>query len=714
MFAELTDAHQISKQDSPLPKVLPSLRHELQLYESYPDAQGSPCWTIVDPITNISHRIGLAEFLVLKHWSLKTPQAILDQIHASSTIKLTIDELTTIYQFLSQQQLLKDDARTVQQRHIRYLESQQNPFKRILHSYLYFRLPLLKPTALLNQLNQMTSWIHWRSATLALIGLFILASALLLQSWEQFWASLTASFNASGLLGYLLALTVTKSLHELGHGLMATRFGLRVSHMGVIFILGWPLLYTDTNEAWKLRSRRQRLLIDAAGILTELWVACLATIAWHLVQSPDLKQIFFYLATTSWLLTLTLNISPFMRFDGYYIASDALNFPNLHERAFAQAKNTLRKLLFGQPDQQVEHFSPWQTRTLVGFAMLVWLYRLVLFFGIALAVYHFFFKALGIALFLLEIYWFILKPIMKELSTWRILWQQNRSSQRKLILSLILCSLIAGLFIPFSWTEKVVAKIQPANSIPLVAAESGQLTFLQDSKHYIKRGETVFSITQPKLNTAIHTNQLRLEALAQQQNTLLGLSGALEQRLILNQLQKVLLAQQATLMTRSTNLSMKAEFDGYLIDIPDVLKKDVWIKQGQLLGYLVDDQVWQGVLFVPESAINDLFIGQQVSLISSGIEMQSLKGSISNISHSPLTKLPNEFLSTKYGGDISVMDQGTGLTPRDQLYMVEVNLPTPNLHALQMGYGFFETKPQSLFQRYLQPSYFLLLKQINF
>ena len=38
------------------------------------------------------------------------------------------------------------------------------------------------------------------------------------------------------------------------------------------------------------------------------------------------------LATTSWVLTLAVNASPFMRFDGYFILADLVDMPNLHER----------------------------------------------------------------------------------------------------------------------------------------------------------------------------------------------------------------------------------------------------------------------------------------------------------------------------------------------------------------------------------------------
>ena len=55
-----------------------------------------------------------------------------------------------------------------------------------------------------------------------------------------------------------------------------------------------------------------------------------------------------------------------------------------------------------------------------------WLYRFFLFIGIAILVYNIAFKALGIFLFVVEIWFFILRPITKEVSTW---WEHKSDYQ---------------------------------------------------------------------------------------------------------------------------------------------------------------------------------------------------------------------------------------------------------------------------------------------
>ncbi|MFV0371668.1 MAG: site-2 protease family protein [Azonexus sp.] len=230
-----------------------------------------------------------------------------------------------------------------------------------------------------------------------------------------------ASGNAAGtiMLGFALALVVSKTLHELGHAVVATRLGVRVAHMGVAFLVMWPMLYTDTGESWRLRSHRQRLAISIAGVSVEMALAGLATLAWALLDDGALRQAALYLATTGWVLSLALNASPFMRFDGYFILSDVLDFPNLHERAGAQARVWLRRNLLGLNDPWPEMLARKTRRALIVFAFTTWLYRLIVFLDIALMVYFFFFKALGIFLMLVELVWFIARPAWSELAVWK-------------------------------------------------------------------------------------------------------------------------------------------------------------------------------------------------------------------------------------------------------------------------------------------------------
>jgi putative peptide zinc metalloprotease protein len=200
--------------------------------------------------------------------------------------------------------------------------------------WLARRLPQVAPL--------FSPWFFRLTGVVLLFGLF--------ECYRQraaFSATLIESLTFKGLLGYAVALTFVKTLHELGHAFTAKRKGCRVPTMGVAFLVMWPVAYTDVNEVWKLPRRQDRFAVGAAGIVTELIVAAWATLAWALLPDGALRSVTFLLATTTWISTLVINASPFMRFDGYFLMMDYLDFPNLHARSFALARWDLRERLSG-------------------------------------------------------------------------------------------------------------------------------------------------------------------------------------------------------------------------------------------------------------------------------------------------------------------------------------------------------------------------------
>ena len=271
----------------------------------------------------------------------------------------------------------------------------------------------------------------------------MLGAVLVLRQWDAFQSTFLHFFSLEGVLFYAVTLALVKSAHELGHALVAKWQGCRVASMGVAFLVLFPVLYTDTTDAWRLQSRTKRLRIVTAGVRVELCLALLATFLWNFLPDGPLRSAAFFVATTSWVTSLLVNISPFLRFDGYYAFSDWLGIENLQSRAFALGRWSLRRILFGLDDPLPEPLPRRRCRIMIIYAWCTWLYRFFLFLGIALIVYQLFFKLLGIVLFLVEILWFIVFPMTKELKVWFQRRQDFRASPARILSWLAL----AGLFL---------------------------------------------------------------------------------------------------------------------------------------------------------------------------------------------------------------------------------------------------------------------------
>ena len=122
-----------------------------------------------------------------------------------------------------------------------------------------------------------------------------------------------------------------KILHELGHAYAARHFGARVPVIGLAFLVMFPILYTDTTDVWRIQEKRSRTLINGAGITVELCIAAISLLLWAFLPDGIFRSIAFFAATTSWAMSLFVNLNPWMRFDGYYLISDLLGVENLQK-----------------------------------------------------------------------------------------------------------------------------------------------------------------------------------------------------------------------------------------------------------------------------------------------------------------------------------------------------------------------------------------------
>src|SRR6185369_11766517 len=258
------------------------------------------------------------------------------------------EEVQELAEFLAANQLLAPHspaARASLSR--RHAGSQKSWLSQVLHHYLFFRLPIWRPDAFLARTVGLTEIFFTPGFIVLVVGLLGVDLYLLSREWYSFTDALGRMLTPHAFLYYAVAVSFSKIVHESGHAYAARRYGVRVPTMGIAFLVLMPFLYTDTGETWKLSDHRKQLVIACAGMAAELMLAVFSTFLWALSPEGAAKNVLFVLASTTWVMTLAVNVSPFMRFDGYFVISDLLQFPNLHERATACAKWWLRKTFFG-------------------------------------------------------------------------------------------------------------------------------------------------------------------------------------------------------------------------------------------------------------------------------------------------------------------------------------------------------------------------------
>lgn len=661
-----------------LARPLPGLREDLALIEAAPRRDGSPAWMVHDPVANRFYQLGWLEFELLSRWGAATAGDVLGQTFDQTGLAVSAEELANLVEFLARHHLLRASEPAAAQALITEAASARDArLKRLLHDYLFFRIALVRPQAWLERWLPRVRFVAGPAFLCLTAVATVLGLVLALRQWDVFLHSLGASMSLSGLVGYAVALAVAKTLHELGHAFTATHYRIRVAHMGVAFLVLWPMLYTDTGEAWKLANRRQRFAIAAAGMAVELGLAGFATLAWSLTPDGAVRDALFFLATVSWLMTVAINASPFMRFDGYFLLSDALDLPNLHQRAFAQARHGLRRAVLGRGPafDPPETFEAGPRRALIAFAWLTWLWRLVVFVGIALAVYHFFFKALGILLFAVEIAWFIVRPLATEVGHWASL---RRHAQAGYVArSLVIALAVLGLFaIPWRGVATAEGLLRAEHQQVLYAPVPARLSeaLLAGER---QAGDGLARLDSPDLRQQAHERRVAADGLERQLLLSVGTAQGRERRgLIAERLQGQLVALAGE-EGRLARLEMTAPFRGYLTDVDEALRPGVWIAPGQAMAVLHDPRSWIVDAYLDQQEVARIRVGAGARFYRHGHPEAPLNGTVQAIDADRQQRFAHPMLAVDHGGRLPALRGPEGqLIPRDALYRVRIRIDT--------------------------------------
>ncbi|MEZ5738194.1 MAG: hypothetical protein R3E68_01185 [Burkholderiaceae bacterium] len=134
-------------------------------------------------------------------------------------------------------------------------------------------------------------------------------------------------------------------------------------------------------------------------------------------------------------------------------------------------------------------------RFLVIFAWLTWTYRLIVFAGIALAVYLLFFKVLGLFLFAVEIAWFIVRPVWSEAKVW-IARRGETGAARSAFLVLLAGLVLMALFVPWQREVSGDAWLHPARTQTIYSPFAARVLALHEPG-VVREGAVLVELDSP-------------------------------------------------------------------------------------------------------------------------------------------------------------------------------------------------------------------------
>ncbi len=199
---------------------------------------------------------------------------------------------------------------------------------------LALRLPLFDPDRFL---DATMAWVRpvftvWGFlAWAALVGTGIVLAVL---HWPELSASQTDQLFSLQNLVFIAALyPAIKTLHEAGHGYATKAFGGAVHEVGVMLLILVPAPYVDATSATAFREKWKRVIVGGAGIMVEVAIAAAAMIFWVNAEPGLARAAAFNVMLIGGVSTLLFNGNPLLRFDAYYIFADLVEIPNLGVRA---------------------------------------------------------------------------------------------------------------------------------------------------------------------------------------------------------------------------------------------------------------------------------------------------------------------------------------------------------------------------------------------
>jgi putative peptide zinc metalloprotease protein len=697
---------------------LPPLRDELVFEPGPAQGNGAPSWTLYDPPAHRYYRIGWLEFEILCRWHLGSTTAIAERIGRETTLRPEEEDVERFIQFLQRMELLAvADPASTRRLSERRAAGRRGWLTWLMHHYLFIRLPLLTPDRLLDVLLPRLAWVYSRAFLAVTLLAGLLGAYLALRQWDSFAGTFLWFFSLEGAVLAGAALVASKCLHELGHGLTAKRFGCRVPSMGLALVVLTPMLYTDTSAAWRLRDRRKRLAIGAAGVAAECCLAAYALLLWSFLPDGALRSVVFVLATTTWILTLLVNMSPFMRFDGYFLFADLIDVPNLQDRAFALARHWLREMLFGFGEEPPEFWPPRMRRLLIGYAVTTWVYRFFLFLGIALVVYHMFFKLLGILLFTVELWWFIARPVMREIGEWTRRRHGQRLNMRSSATLAVLAALILIVLVPWSGTVYAPALMVARERVQVFSQVAGQVSeILVRYGDQVEKDTPLVAFASPDLAYKAAQATRRVASLEAQVRALTQDAEQRARVVVLGRELDAARSEAVAATAEHDRLRLRSPLKGGVVEIADPLGAGEWIKAGELVAVVADISATRINAYVSEADLGRLVRDGGGTFVPADPAAPRVTARLVAIDDTAVRILADRELASTHGGPLAVRPgPNNTLVPEVPVYRVTLAPEeTTDVRHTSIGTVLLRGTPASIAGRVLQRVLSVLIRESGF
>jgi len=198
-----------------------------------------------------------------------------------------------------------------------YRDTRKNVQLNKLISPLFIRIPIFNPDKLLEKITPYTKYLAGTFGVLLWLLVVLPAIILSLQHWDDLAAAYSSDIlKPANLVLLWLLYPVMKLLHEFAHGICVKYWGGDVHEMGITLLVFTPVPYVDASAATVFKSKQKRMVVSAAGIMVELFLASIALYVWLAASDGLLRDCALGVFTIGAVSTVLFNANPLLKFDG--------------------------------------------------------------------------------------------------------------------------------------------------------------------------------------------------------------------------------------------------------------------------------------------------------------------------------------------------------------------------------------------------------------
>ena len=483
-------------------------------------------------------------------------------------------------------------------------------------------------------------------------------------------------FSPEQLIAVWFMYPIIKAFHELGHGLALKAWGGEVHETGINLLVFMPVPYVDATASWGFGSKWRRMVVGAAGIFTELFLASLALFLWLAVEPGLVKLAALNVILIATLSTILFNGNPLLRYDGYFVFEDWLEIPNLASRAKRYYYYLIQKYILKISLAISPVTAKGEEKWFLFYGFAAPIYRLFILLSIAIYLVDSV-LFIGVALAAWVVLMQVIVPVVKGIKF--LVFSEIVAPHRLRGMGLIgvfVLSFILFMSIPVSLITYTQGVVWTVGGAEVTAGTSGFVhKVFSSSNADVNLSQPLFQLEDDELKTHVKVmkyrlNELHAEYMVQERQN------RVKAAMIRDDLASAQ-AEYDQLKSQLQKLTIKSESSGTFVSSSMQDFAGHYVHQGDVLGHIINPDNIIIKVVIPQSRIGLLETYEtEVEFKLENNLGDTYESKIIRKTPKATSQLPSAVLGTLGGGNLLVdSSQKSGTQLMTPAFLMDLSLP---------------------------------------